>query len=113
MDALDARIAALGRERGCCMDLDALRARAQEARGLDEAHRRHEALSDRNRLLIVAMLARTDDLCACEVQSALGLSHPTVSHHMQVLREAGLVSSRRSGRWVHYDLTEAGRAWAP
>src|ERR671929_925654 len=69
---------------------------------------RFKALSDPARVAIVNRLAGADDVCVCEFR--LGLSQPTVSHHLKVLREAGLVEvARKRGTWVHYRLVpEAG-----
>jgi hypothetical protein len=66
------------------------------------ALRRARALADASRLTAVALLRRRGELCACEVQAALGLHHATVSHHMRVLVDAGLVSERRVGKWRYY-----------
>jgi ArsR family transcriptional regulator len=66
--------------------------------------RRARALADANRLTTAGMLRRDAELCACELQAGLGLSHATVSHHMRVLEEAGLVTSERRGKWVYYQL---------
>ncbi len=62
------------------------------------------ALADPMRLRIVSMLAAAPDgvACGCDLEVPLGLSQPTVSHHLKVLREAGLVANERRGRWVHY-----------
>ena len=64
------------------------------------------ALGDPVRLRIVSLLAAAPEgtACGCELESPLGLSQPTVSHHLRILREAGLVSGRREGRWVHYQV---------
>ena len=64
---------------------------------------RFKALSDPARVVIVNRLAGADEVCVCEFQ--LGLSQPTVSHHLRVLREAGLIDvARKRGTWVHYRL---------
>jgi ArsR family transcriptional regulator len=42
--------------------------------------------------------------CGCELEAPLGLAQPTVSHHLRILRQAGLVEGERRGRWVHYSL---------
>ncbi|MEX2080454.1 MAG: metalloregulator ArsR/SmtB family transcription factor [Dehalococcoidia bacterium] len=62
------------------------------------------ALGDPVRLRIVSLLAAAPggSACGCELESPLGLSQPTVSHHLRILREAGLVTGHREGRWVHY-----------
>ena len=64
------------------------------------------ALADPVRLRIVSMLAAAPDgsACGCDLEGPLGLSQPTVSHHLKVLREAGLVDGERRGRWIHYSI---------
>lgn len=65
---------------------------------------RFKALADPTRLAIVNRLASRDNCCACEF-NALGLSQPTISHHLKVLREAGLIEvARKRGTWVFYRL---------
>jgi ArsR family transcriptional regulator len=61
------------------------------------------ALGDEMRLRIVVLLSH-GELCVCHVQSALRLTQPTVSRHLAVLRQAGVVAARRKGSWVHYSL---------
>lgn len=51
-----------------------------------------------------------DAVCACEVEEHLDLSQPATSYHMKVLRQAGLVSAEKRGRWVHYRITREGVA---
>lgn len=67
------------------------------------------ALADPVRLRIVSMLidAPEGSCCGCDLEIPLGLSQPTVSHHLKVLREAGLVEGERRGRWVHYRVVPA------
>ena len=62
------------------------------------------ALADPVRLRVVSMLAAAPDgsACGCDLEDPLGLSQPTVSHHLKVLREAGLIEGERRGRWIHY-----------
>ncbi len=62
-----------------------------------------KALSDPNRIRVVKML-QEKEMCVCEIQEALGLAQPTVSKHMKQLEEAGLVTSRKNGLWVNYNL---------
>lgn len=107
---LQQRLQVLQETGACCQDLPGLVARAGAVPNREEALRRFEALADENRLLIALMLRDRPGLCACEVQAALGVSHPTVSHHMRLLREAGLVLAERRGRWTHYTLTHEGAA---
>jgi ArsR family transcriptional regulator len=66
---------------------------------------RFKALSDPNRVAIVNRLAGADEVCVCDFLDTLRLSQPTVSHHLKVLREAGLVEvARKRGTWVFYRL---------
>ena len=60
-----------------------------------------KALADPTRLAIVNRLAGRQDACVCEF-SSLGLSQPTISHHLKVLREAGIVGFERRGLWAYY-----------
>jgi ArsR family transcriptional regulator, arsenate/arsenite/antimonite-responsive transcriptional repressor len=62
-----------------------------------------KALSDPNRIRIVKML-EVRELCVCEVREVLGLSTATVSRHLTILREAGLVVDWKDGKWVNYRL---------
>jgi ArsR family transcriptional regulator len=62
------------------------------------------ALADPVRLAIVRQLARDNEVCACNLDAIGTVSQPTVSHHLRVLREAGIVTSDRRGTWVYYRL---------
>ena len=79
----------------------------------EELSSRFKALADPTRLAIVNRLANRDCACVCEFQT-LGLSQPTISHHLRVLREAGLIEvARRHKTWVYYRLVpEAVQALA-
>lgn len=63
-----------------------------------------KALSDSNRLKIIGLISKQDELCACKILDELGITQPTLSHHMKVLCSSGLVASRRQGKWIHYSL---------
>jgi ArsR family transcriptional regulator len=64
-----------------------------------------KALGDPHRLTILATLARAEDeVCVCDFTSGLPLNQPTVSHHLKILRDAGLVNGERRGTWVYYRL---------
>jgi len=64
-----------------------------------------KALGDPHRLTMLATLARAEDeVCVCDFTSALPLNQPTVSHHLKILRDTGLVTSERRGTWVYYRL---------
>lgn len=66
-----------------------------------------KALGDSNRMRVVVALMAQDELCACQLIEMLRLSGATVSRHMSVLQHAGLVRSRKEGRWVHYRLADS------
>ena len=63
-----------------------------------------KALGDTTRIRIVQMLAENGEMCVCRIMPALNMTQPAVSHHLAVLKHAGLVNSRREGQWVHYSL---------
>jgi len=79
-----------------------------------------KALGDPARLRIVGFLRRpaaeccsfADAVCACDIETALGLAQATISHHMKILQQAGLVSGEKRGRWVHYRLNREAFARA-
>ncbi len=70
----------------------------------DELAARFRALADPTRVAIVNRLAAADEVCVCDFVAALDLAQPTVSHHLKVLRDAGLVESSRRGTWAFYRL---------
>jgi ArsR family transcriptional regulator len=65
---------------------------------------RFRALSDATRVAIVNRLASTEECCVCDLTAAFELSQPTISHHLKVLRDAGLVEASRRGTWAYYRL---------
>ncbi len=96
-----------GEDASCCVpEYRDLAKEVAAAPGFPEALKRVRALADENRLLAVALLRRRNELCACEIQAATGLSHATVSHHMAVLVDAGVVKWRREGKWMYYRLAD-------
>ncbi len=70
---------------------------------LGAAARLFHALSDETRLAILEML-RDVEWCVCDLQAALGAAQSRLSFHLKVLKDAGLISGRREGRWNHYSL---------
>lgn len=64
------------------------------------------ALGDSTRLKMLKLMA-DEELCSCEVMAALELTQPTTSHHLGILERAGLLSSRRNGKWVFYKITNS------
>lgn len=66
-----------------------------------------KALCDPNRLMIIDRL-RGGEMCACKILEELAISQSTLSHHMKILCESGLVESTRVGKWTHYSLNVLG-----
>lgn len=64
-----------------------------------------KALSDETRLHIVDMLS-CSELCACDILASFNLSQSTLSYHMKILIDAGVVNSKRSGLWTRYSINE-------
>ena len=65
-----------------------------------------KALSDQSRLEIVDMLS-CGELCACKILERFQITQPTLSHHMKILCDCGLVFGRKEGKWTHYSLVAA------
>jgi ArsR family transcriptional regulator, arsenate/arsenite/antimonite-responsive transcriptional repressor len=85
---------------GCCPPLAAAPMRAEQAAVLAPMFK---ALGDPVRLRLMSMIASTgSEACVCDLSGDFDLSQPTISHHLKVLREAGLVASERRGTWVYY-----------
>ena len=63
-----------------------------------------KALADPTRVAIVNRLASGEECCVCDLTDAFELSQPTVSHHLRILRGAGLVEAQRRGTWAYYRL---------
>jgi ArsR family transcriptional regulator, arsenate/arsenite/antimonite-responsive transcriptional repressor len=61
-----------------------------------------KALGDPVRLRLMSLIASSPEMCVCDLTSAFDVSGPTISHHLRVLREAGLVDCERRGTWVYY-----------
>lgn len=70
-----------------------------------------KALSDPNRVKVVKLLDRKE-LCVCEITEALQMAQSTVSKHLRILEEAGLVLYRKLGPWIFYRLTDKGGEYA-
>jgi ArsR family transcriptional regulator len=103
------RVMAAGRapgfeaDEGCCGSL--LVSPLDERAAVDLA-RGFAALSDPARLRVLSILAAAPagEVCACDFVAPLGKSQPTVSHHLKVLSEVGLIAGEKRGRWVWYHL---------
>ena len=68
-----------------------------------------KALSDPNRVKIIKLLQRRV-LCVCEIKEALGLAQSTVSKHLKILEEAGLVNFTKDGLWVNYHIADGAES---
>jgi ArsR family transcriptional regulator len=62
-----------------------------------------KALADKNRLRILKML-QYKKMCVCELSAALGITRPSVSRHLSLMKDAGLVQDERNGQWIDYSL---------
>lgn len=74
------------------------------AEAVDDAARKFKALGDPVRLRLLASIATapSGEACVCDISTGFDLSQPTISHHLKVLREAGLLDCERRGTWVYY-----------
>ncbi|VAW73544.1 Arsenical resistance operon repressor [hydrothermal vent metagenome] len=72
----------------------------------------YKALADNTRLRSLMLLVCEGELCVCELTYALNIIQPKISRHLAQLRETGIVSTRREGQWIYYQLNEALPAWA-
>jgi ArsR family transcriptional regulator len=61
-----------------------------------------KALADPVRIRLMSLIAAVDEACVCDLMPPFDVSQPTISHHLRVLREAGLVDCERRGTWVYY-----------
>lgn len=68
-----------------------------------------KALSDPVRLRLLSVVASHTggEVCVCDISAGIDVSQPTISHHLKVLREAGLLASERRGSWVYYRIIPA------
>lgn len=65
-----------------------------------------KALGDKTRLEIINMLLGRE-MCVCDIFSAVNISQPAVSHHLRVLKQAGIVCDKREGKWIYYSINPA------
>lgn len=89
----------------CCSPLTATTLGDDEAKAAAAVFR---ALSDPARVRIVNLLATSSGpVCICELIEPIGLSQPTISHHMKKLVDAGLLEREQDGKWAHYSINPA------
>ena len=68
-----------------------------------------KALGDTNRLQIVGMLCK-GERCACKILEKFNITQPTLSHHMKLLCDCGIVQKRKEGKWMYYAINKQGCA---
>ena len=72
-----------------------------------ETARVFKAFCDENRLQILELL-RSGEKCACKLLEEMSISQPTLSHHMKILCDSGIVVGRKEGKWMHYRISRSG-----
>lgn len=70
-----------------------------------------KAFCDVNRIKILEML-QSGEKCGCKLLDELNITQPTLSHHMKILCDSGIVDGRKDGKWTHYKISEEGRCEA-
>ncbi len=91
----------------CCAPLDAAVLSDEEAEGTAALFR---ALADPARVRLVNIVATTGPVCVCELTEPLGLTQPTVSHHLKKLTDAGLLEREQRGRWAYFSIEDEAMA---
>ncbi len=66
-----------------------------------------KAFCDENRIRILQIL-KSGEKCACRLLEALNITQPTLSHHMKILQESGVVNGRKEGKWMYYSISDIG-----
>ncbi|WP_174514674.1 ArsR/SmtB family transcription factor [Streptomyces avermitilis] len=92
----------IGQDAACCPGLSAAPLGEDQAAELAKVFK---ALGDPVRLRLMSMIASRGEggeVCVCELTPAFDLSQPTISHHLKLLRQAGLIDCERRGTWVYY-----------
>ena len=70
-----------------------------------------KAFCDENRIRILKLLT-TGEKCACKLLEEINITQPTMSHHMKILCDSGIVVGRKEGKWIHYSISPEGSATA-
>ncbi|MFF8433591.1 ArsR/SmtB family transcription factor [Streptomyces bacillaris] len=98
------KLVVLGQDaEGCCPTLLTAPMAEDQAAELAKVFK---ALGDPVRLRLLSMIASREggEICVCDLTPAFDLSQPTISHHLKLLKQAGLIASERRGTWVYYRL---------
>jgi ArsR family transcriptional regulator len=91
----------------CCPPM---RAQALSTESAADLARIFKALGDPVRLRLLSLIASTDEICVCDLTDAFDVSGPTISHHLRVLREVGLVDVDRRATWAYYRIRPSAMA---
>ncbi|WP_298481666.1 metalloregulator ArsR/SmtB family transcription factor [uncultured Ruminococcus sp.] len=70
-----------------------------------------KAFCDENRIKILQLL-QSGEKCACMLLEEMNITQPTLSHHMKILCDSGIVEGRKEGKWMHYSISSEGTAYA-
>lgn len=76
-----------------------------------DPHKLVSALSDQTRMRILYLLNHQPELCVCDLVDTIDTHQPKISRHLKVLRDAGLIITRREGTWIHYRLNPDLPTW--
>jgi ArsR family transcriptional regulator len=97
------------------LDLERMRRKSNSQRAartedVSLAARLFRALSDPQRLRLLSLISRASpEICVCDLNDGVSLVQPTVSHHLRVLKDAGLVTCKRRATWMYYRLADGAR----
>jgi DNA-binding transcriptional ArsR family regulator len=99
-------------ETACCVSAADPSAPTLAPAQTDALAERLKALADPTRLRMLDLLAQQSaPLCVCEINEHFAQRQPTISHHLRILREAGLIDCEKRGVWAYYWATEMGAVW--
>lgn len=70
-----------------------------------------KAFCDENRIKILQILS-SGEKCACKLLEEMNITQPTLSHHMKILCDSGIVEGRKEGKWMHYSISKEGTEYA-
>lgn len=70
-----------------------------------------KAFCDENRIRILQLLSGGEK-CACKLLKEMNITQPTLSHHMKILCDSGIVEGRKEGKWMHYSISKEGTEYA-
>ncbi len=105
-DGLKTRLAKLYQDVNCCVaDFRQAKEAVMSAEDFQSALGLLRALADENRLALIKLLQRYDELCVCEIEAAFPLVRSTLIHHLNILMDSGLLRAEKRGKWTYYQLS--------